>query len=73
VFEIASAHKPDGGLLLSSPMTSIHSKQFADLALKHRLPAISMFETFARFGGLMGTKPADLRVERPSRFELLLN
>lgn len=94
-FETASAHKPDGVLLLSSPIMSIHSKQFADLALAHRLPAISMFETFARSGGLMsygpnlsdiyrevgvlagkvlkGTKPADLPVERPSRFELLVN
>lgn len=95
VFEIASAHKPDGMLLLSSPLMSIHSKQFADLALAHRLPAISLFSSFARAGGLMsygpnlndiiretgvmagkvlkGTKPADLPMERPSRFELLVN
>jgi len=95
VFEVASAHKPDGVLLLSSPFMSIYSKQFADLALAHRLPAISPFSAFARAGGLMsygpnlfdlfrevgamvgkvlkGTKPADLPVERPSRFELIVN
>jgi putative tryptophan/tyrosine transport system substrate-binding protein len=94
-FEAASAQKPDGVLLLSSPIMSIYSKQFAALALAHRLPGISLFSSFGRAGGLMsygpnlfdiyrevgvmtgkvlkGAKPADLPVERPSRFELIVN
>ena len=43
VFETASAHKPDGLLMLSSPIMGIYAKQCADLALAHRLPAISLF------------------------------
>jgi hypothetical protein len=40
VFNAASARRPDGLLLLSSPLVSINSKQLAELALEHRLPAI---------------------------------
>ena len=48
VFDATSARRPDGLLLLSSPIMSIYSKQMADLTLKHRLPAISLFSNFAK-------------------------
>jgi putative ABC transport system substrate-binding protein len=36
---------------------SINSKQLAELALEHRLPAISMFSSFVRAGGLISYGP----------------
>ena len=94
-FEAATARRPDGLLMLSAPLLSIYSKRLAELTLKHRLPAVSMFSSFARAGGLMsygpnlddlyrkvgvmagkilkGTMPADLPVERPARFEMVVN
>ena len=57
VFEAASARLPGGLLILSSPLFSIHSKQIAELTLKHRLPAISFVPSFARAGGLMAYGP----------------
>jgi putative ABC transport system substrate-binding protein len=57
VFDAASARRPDGLLLLSSPMVSINSKRLAELTLQHRLPAISMFANFARAGGLISYGP----------------
>ncbi len=56
-FEAASARRPDGLLILSSPIMSISSKQLAELALKFRLPAISLFASFARSGGLISYGP----------------
>ena len=53
----ASARRPDGLLILSSPLFSIYSKQMAELALKHRLPAISFTSSFARSGGLISYGP----------------
>jgi putative ABC transport system substrate-binding protein len=44
-------------LILSSPVASIYSKDFADMALKYRLPAISIFANFPRAGGLMSYGP----------------
>jgi len=53
VLAAASARRPDGLLMLSSPLFSIYSKQIADLILKYHLLAIPLFTSFARAGGLM--------------------
>ena len=76
-------------------LTQAHRKLIAELAVKHRLPAIYGGREFVDAGGLMfygpsfpdiyhrfatyvdkifkGTKPADLPVEQPTRFELIVN
>ena len=44
-------------VILSSPSVFVRLKELGELALQHRLPAISVFPQFAAVGGLMGYGP----------------
>ncbi|TMA78455.1 MAG: ABC transporter substrate-binding protein [Deltaproteobacteria bacterium] len=91
------AMKAGSGALaqMAGSVASANRKQIADLAAKHRLPAIFEREDFVVSGGLIsygpdraesyrraavmvdkilkGTKPADIPVEQPTKFELVIN
>jgi putative tryptophan/tyrosine transport system substrate-binding protein len=90
----AIARPPVGGLVVDLVLHE-YRRRIADLAIRHRLPAISGPKEFAEAGGLMaygpdypdlfrraatyvdkilkGAKPADLPVEQPTKFELIIN
>lgn len=94
-FELAAKSNAQAALVLSSPLVLFHAREFADHAMRRRLPdvfpyldiveagglmhyGVSMPDLYARAAGyvdriLRGTKPADLPVEQPSRFELVVN
>jgi ABC-type uncharacterized transport system substrate-binding protein len=94
-FATARQRSADAALMLASPLIGGNAQSLAELAIHHRLPAVTLFPDFARAGGLLaygvnildmyrqtgimvgkvlqGRKPAELPIERPTKFELVLN
>jgi len=94
-FESAAMQKAEALLALSSPVFNSARKEIAELAKKHRMPAMMPFSGFADDGGLMaygphltsmfrqaggvmakvlqGVRPGEVPIERPTRFELIVN
>ena len=93
--ERAAREQLHGLVVLTSPLIFNQRSQIADLALKTRLPTISIFSSFPKVGGLMaygpslasmfkqagsyfdrilsGANPGELPIQRPSKFELVIN
>ena len=87
--------RPNGLVVLSSPMILGERKRITALATKQRLAAVYTLKEYVEAGGLMsygvslphlfrraatyvdkilkGTKPADLPVEQPTKFEFIAN
>jgi putative ABC transport system substrate-binding protein len=95
VLEAARTKHVEAGVLLSSPLVYLASKQIGELALAKRLPLISLFAVFPKSAGLIaygpnvaeifrrcgdyvakilhGAKPSDLPIQRPEKFDLVIN
>jgi len=95
VFQAAKKERAGAVLVTANPLMFANFSRIAELAIKHRLPAIHSQKEFVEAGGLMiygpnevdiyrraafyvdkilkGAKPAELPVERPTKFQLIFN
>jgi putative ABC transport system substrate-binding protein len=95
VFEVMQRERAQALIVPQNPFADEHRKQIADLARKHRLPAMFEARSAVDAGGLMsygasnlalrrrmahyvdkilkGAKPADLPIEQPTVYELVIN
>jgi putative ABC transport system substrate-binding protein len=94
-FDSAITERADALVVSNDGLTLENRTRIAELAAKHRLPAVYATREFVDAGGLMayavsfpdlyrrtatyvdkilkGTKPADLPVQQPTKFELIIN
>jgi putative ABC transport system substrate-binding protein len=94
-FDEAVKARSDAFTVTQNPIATSRRHQIAELAAKHKLPAIYNEAEFTQSGGLMsygadqnepnrrvavmidkilkGTRPAEIPVEQPTKFELVIN
>jgi putative ABC transport system substrate-binding protein len=64
--ESARTRRVDAGILLSSPLVFLASKQIGEIAIAKRLPLISLFAVFPKSGGLISYGPPAAEIFRRS-------
>ena len=94
-FKTATAARAGALLVYAAGILYPHAQRVADLAARHRLPALYELRQYVEAGGLIsygaevndiwqraavfvdkilkGARPADLPIEQPSEFELVIN